>query len=208
MTTPTTQRLLQAVSNLLHPLFMLTYGTAMLLTFTVLRVLPSGIKLFLVGEAFLYTCLIPTLCIAVLYRLRLVSHWALRNRGDRGLPLALNAVAYGACAYALTHHGFLPSWALSIYYGGVFMAVAGWIISLWWKVSAHAMGIASLTTASFGLACLFPTYMPMWLPMLLLLLTGLLCSIRLYLGRHTLMQVSVGTMIGVATMTAALWWSV
>lgn len=201
-----TRKLLQTVSNLLHPLFMMTYGTAALMYFTPLYLLPSRVKLFLLGVVFFFTCLVPVFCITVLYLLRIVKHWALRDRGDRGIPLALNAVSYIVCARLLSEVSILPPWALAIYYGGAAMAVLGWIISLWWKVSAHAMGIASLATACFGLALRFPFAMPAWLPLLLIVLAGLLCSIRLYLQRHTLMQVTVGAAIGEVAMIAAFWW--
>jgi membrane-associated phospholipid phosphatase len=55
---------------------------------------------------------------------------------------------------------------------------------------------------TFILYSLFPLTFPLWLPLLLVCLTGLLCSIRVYLGRHTMAQVIAGTLLGLAVIGA------
>jgi membrane-associated phospholipid phosphatase len=41
--------------------------------------------------------------------------------------------------------------------------------------------------------------------LLLVVLTGLLCSIRVYLGRHTMAQVTAGTLLSVAVIGLSYW---
>jgi membrane-associated phospholipid phosphatase len=192
---------MQFISNLLHPLLMLTYAAILLVTCTYLSVLPTSAKWIIVGEVFLLSCLLPILCILLLYKLKIVGHWALRDRTDRALPLLINAIAYGVCTWTLSRQG-LPQWALSFYSGATVLAFLCWVISFWWKISAHAAGISGATMVTFILYSLFPLTFPLWLPLLLVCLTGLLCSIRVYLGRHTMAQVIAGTLLGLAVIGA------
>lgn len=197
--------ILQSISNCLHPLLMLTYAAVGLVLFTPLAVYPTLIKGFIVGEVFFYTCLIPVLVISLLYKLNIVGHWALRDRSDRLVPLGINALAYVVCVVALTRQGWLPSWGMSFYYGAILLAVVCWIVSFWWKISAHATGVASFATAMLLLYISFPTTFPLWLPLVAILVCGLVCSIRLYLGRHTLAQVAAGSCVGVIAILASFW---
>jgi membrane-associated phospholipid phosphatase len=192
---------MQFISNLLHPLLMLTYAAILLVTCTYLSVLPTSAKWIIVGEVFLLSCLLPNLCILLLYKLKIVGHWALRDRTDRALPLLINAIAYGVCTWTLSRQG-LPQWVLSFYSGATILAFLCWAISFWWKISAHAAGISGATMVTFILYSLFPLTFPLWLPLLLVCLTGLLCSIRVYLGRHTMAQVIAGTLLGLAVIGA------
>jgi membrane-associated phospholipid phosphatase len=197
-------KLLQALSNVLHPLLMLTYAAILLCTATYLAILPTTTKLWLVGEVFTLTCLVPVLFIWVLYKMNVVGHWALRNRADRALPLLVNAIGYGVCTWLLSTQG-LPQWALTFYEGATVLAFLCWGISFWWKISAHAAGIAGAATVAFILYHHFPLTFPLWLPLLLVVLTGLLCSIRVYLGRHTMAQVTAGTLLSVAVIGLSYW---
>jgi membrane-associated phospholipid phosphatase len=199
---PQYARYLQTVSNILHPLLMLTYAAILLVTNTYLAILPTASKLTIIGEVFALSCLLPILCILLLYKLRIVGHWALRDRTDRALPLLINALAYGVCAWILYVQG-MPMWALTFYIGATVLAFICWAISFWWKISAHAAGISGATMVSFILYHLFPLTFPLWMPLLLICLTGLLSSIRVYLGRHTMAQVTAGTLLGLAVIGAS-----
>lgn len=199
MSDETKTKILQSVSNCMHPLLMLTYAAVALVLFTPLAILPLGLKFNIVGMVFVCTCMIPVLVISILFKLGVVGHWALRDRADRGVPLGINVFAYVLCAYILTKMQF-PNWALTFYYGAVGLAFVCWIVSYWWKISAHATGIAGLTTAAMLLYLRFPFMMPECLPFICIVATGLLCSIRVYLGRHTMAQITAGTAVGIVTM--------
>jgi membrane-associated phospholipid phosphatase len=197
-------RYLQALSNILHPLLMLTYAAILIFSSTYLCMLPTRVKLLTVSEVLTFTCLMPIACILLLYKFNIVGHWALRNRADRALPLLINAVAYGVCTFLLHTQG-LPQWALTFYIGATILAFICWAISFWWKISAHAAGIGGAMTVSYILYRTFPLTFPLWLPLLLIVLTGLLCSIRVYLGRHTMAQVLAGTLLSIVVISTTYW---
>lgn len=193
----------QIASNMMHPLLMLTYAAIFLCCFTPLLIIPTGLKWFLIIEVFFYTFVIPVITIFLLYKLKLISNLRLSERKDRSIPLMVNFLVYSVCAFSLTRHGFIPMWAMCFYYGAIGIALVGWIVSYWWKISGHALGTAGLTTAIWILYMHFHSFMPLWLPMAAMIITGFVCSSRLYLGRHTLAQVYTGVLVSVVIVELA-----
>lgn len=197
------KKLLQTISNMLHPLLMLTYAALALCIFTPIASVPLALKTYFVGKVFFYTLVLPVLSIWLMHSLHIVGHWALRDRRDRALPLLVNAICYGINAYALQIDGFLPDWVLLTFYGATVLAFLAWLISFWWKISAHAAGGASFATMALVCYLYFPDMMPLWLGLLAIVVVGGVCSIRVYLGRHTLAQVGWGSLLGVLCMSSA-----
>ena len=200
------ESIFQTISNILHPLNMCSYATILLCIYTPIIVYPLGLRLFLVVEVFFYTFVIPVLVIWLLYKLKLIEHYNLRSRKDRILPLVANTLSYAACSLSLAVQGILPNWALFSYYGMTVIAFLALLISFWWKISGHAIGLAGLMTASWFYYFLFRgMFIPLALPFILLILLGLQCSIRLYLGRHTTAQVYAGCALGIGVMCITFW---
>ncbi len=160
---------------------------------------------FLVGEVSFYSMIVPSFIIIMLAHFGIVKNGvALRDRKDRIIPLGIQIGTYFIQALALQNQG-LPSWALQFYYGAFLLALLAFVVSIWWKISAHAAGNAALATAWLVLYYRFPLLIPVYMPILWIVLTGLVCSIRLYLGRHTLGQVSAGALAGILCMLLGGW---
>lgn len=201
------QSLIQAVSNILHPLLMLTYAAIAICVFTPMTVMPFQLKALFVGEVFFYTMILPALAITLLHVFHIIGHWALRDRRDRYIPFLVNFICYSLNYYALTRMGLLPNWILTIYFGSVILTFIAWIVSFWWKISAHASADAATATTLFIIYSWFPETTPLWLCLVSIVLVGIVCSTRVYLGRHTLAQVGVGSAMGVFSMLMALWFN-
>lgn len=201
------KKVLQTISNVFHPLLMLTYAAIVLCLFTRLSALSYPIQLYFVGKVFFYTVLLPVLAITLMHVFHIVGHWALRDRRDRALPFLVNFICYGICAYALWYDRFLPNWVLMYYNGAVILTFVSWIVSFWWKISAHASADAAFATMTLINYLYFPETMPFWLCLLSIVIVGGVCSIRVYLGRHTLSQVGWGALLGVFCMSSgmAIW---
>lgn len=197
------RKTLQFISNCLHPMAMCTYAVLFMLFFTPMFILPQGWKIIVMIEVFLYTFVIPLLTIWLLYKLKLVSHWALRDVHDRNVPLIANLLAYIICTFTMWRHGFMPTWAMSVFYGSIAIALVSWIVSFWWKISGHALALSGVTTVTWIYYFMFPHFVPLIIPFACIILLGLLCSIRVYLGRHTLAQVYTGSAVGIALMYSA-----
>lgn len=192
---------LQAVSHLFHPLFSLTYAAMVFCSFTPLVIFSDSAKMLFVGEVLFYTTLLPIAVILLLHTFHVIGHWNLRDVRDRTIPFLTNFVCYTTCFMVLQASSFLPSWVLMPYFGSVILTFVAWVISFWWKISAHAAGNASAATLFIYLYYYLPSLIPLWLVFGAVLMTGVICSIRLYLGRHTLAQVGAGALLGIVSMT-------
>jgi len=191
-------KIFQIISNILHPMNIMTYAALMVFFLTPVIVLPLGIRLFMVGEVFFYTCAIPFIFCLLLYKFKVISDWKLHDRKERNIPIVASIVCYAICTYALYSHRYLPNWAMLPFYGSILTATIAWVVSFWWKISGHALGLSSLMAMSWVYFFMFQgIFLPLYVPLTLLILLGLLCSIRVYLGRHTLPQVYVGSAVGI-----------
>lgn len=197
------QRLAQTISNLFHPLFTLTFVAWVVCLCTSISLLPWSIKLFFLGTVFFYSFLLPLLAIVILHYFHIIGHWALRDRRDRTLPFLVNFISYSFCAYALYRADYMPSWVLVAYFGSSVLTLLAWIISFWWKISAHASANMAAAVYFLMLLSYFPDEMPKWLPLTAVVIVGAIASSRVYLGRHTLAQVGGGALLGIASMAIA-----
>jgi membrane-associated phospholipid phosphatase len=145
---------------------------------------------------FLYTFVIPALGIYYMYRLGWVRSLQLQNLRDRRLPYLFTMLVYTFFTAYTTY--FLPQLpALSLLIGGITLSIClVSLISLYWQISAHAVGVSGVLGAvgvllakhhSTSLFCAF---------LALLLLNGFVISARLRLNAHTPLQTSAGFILG------------
>ena len=197
------QRIVQIISNLFHPLLSLTWATVFLMLFSPLKVLPVYYRLVFVGEVAVMSFVMPCLLIILMAKTGIVKNGvALRDRSDRILPLSAYMMFCFIQVNVLSRQG-MPDWALFLYWGGAVMSVCFVVITVWWKISGHAAGNTCLATGALILYYLFPQVVPLFVPLLLIIITGGVSSIRLYLGRHTPAQIAAGTALGLACMVGA-----
>lgn len=198
------QGLVQSISNIFHPLLVLTITALIICNYTPLVALPFKAKAYFVGFVFFYTLVMPALVITLLHVTHIIGHWALRDRRDRMLPFFTNFICYMVCALFLTQSmHYLPLWVLMPYYGSVILTFVAWIVSWKWKISAHAAANAAAMTYYLMLYFFFPETMPLWIPIAYILIVGMVCSTRVYLGRHTLGQVGAGVLLGICSILLA-----
>ena len=181
-------------SNVLHPLLMATYGTILSIYFSLLLLYPNSLKWYLVIVVAVCTLLLPSLIISILYLLKIISSVALVKRKERPIPYVLSILCYIFCCYLLWRLK-MPMWFISFFIGATVALLTAFIITFWWKISAHMTGIGGFLAASFYIMSHFHIMSVYWF-MLFVLLTGAVGSSRIYLGRHTLMQVLCGTANG------------
>ncbi len=189
-------RMLDCISMVLSWVFvpLLTPVYAIVLIFTVSSLsIASQPETRVVASSviFGFNCILPMLLIYLLKRLGMVSDIALNRRRERALPYIVVIMCYMLSGHYLYSHG-APSWVTMFYAGGALTAVVNFTVNFRWKISAHAaaMGgvfyvlvrIANATPTDAAVACLIA-----WA-----LLTGLLGGARIWLRRHTLLQVLAG----------------
>lgn len=197
------QGLVQSLSNVFHPLLTLTYSALVISLYSPFMHYPFQLKAFFVGEVCFYTLVLPALIITLLHVFHVIGHWALRDVRDRTIPFLTNFICYLTNFLVLQHQDFIPEWVQMPYLGSVILTFVAWVISFWWKISAHASANAAGASFFVLLYYYIPDMVPLWLVLGAIVVVGMICSTRVYLGRHTLAQVGAGTLLGILSMHIA-----
>ncbi len=186
------------ISHLFHPLLMATYGCLIVffgLTDTIYFIFtPLKLKFILTLTIFAFTFLLPVLNLLILYKLGYVSSLMIENRKERTFPLLMTALCYFGLFYMIYDFNIWPAIKLFILGGGLCIFFAA-IITLWWQISAHMIGVGGLIGALLAI-CYF-----MQMPILIaisacFMIAGCIGFARLKLNAHTPEQVYVGFIFG------------
>ncbi len=186
------KRFSQILSAIFTPLFIPTYGMILVSYLTIMAVVPAGLTWLAIGVVFLITCLIPVAGILALYKAGFIKDAGLNERTERTIPYVLTVLCYLGAGYFLYRVG-MPLWIDMFFAGGALAAVINIVVNRWWKISAHGAGMGGLVALLFRMiASGFAIYnLEFWIYGTVIV-TGLVLTSRVYLGRHTLMQVLTG----------------
>lgn len=181
----------KSISYLLHPFFIPTYVVIMLMVInTSLLPVSSQSQWFVMQVIVVNTLLIPALFIGLLKVFGRIDNFSLESRKERITPLFIVIICYLCCGWIFSD---LP--ALFIVKKVVFAAAGsiffGFTVNFFWKISLHLMGIGGILGVIWVL--IYVGYVELLLPFcIIVVLAGLLASSRLYLGKHTPWQVTIG----------------
>lgn len=186
------------ISYVFHPLLMATYGCLIVffgLTNSIYFVFtPLKLKIVLTLTVFAFTFLLPSLNLLILYKLNYVSSLKIENRKERTFPLIMTSLCYFGLFYMIYDFNIWPAIKLFIF-GAGFCILSAAIISLWWQISAHMIGVGGLIGALFAISYFIP--IPIFTALsVCLILAGFIGFARLQLNAHTPNQVYVGFAFG------------
>lgn len=192
------KQLATILSTIFHPLLMPTYGIAIALFTSYMRIFGDRLLGIIIIGVLLTTCVLPSLGIFILYKTGQISDFRLHNRTERTVPYIINFACYIACYLYLYRFG-VPSWILSFIAGAIVSLIICLFINRYWKISAHMVAAGSMVTLvflmSFSHLMLTPYIFP--LQIIIILLAGAIGSARILLNRHTLGQVAAGFALGI-----------
>lgn len=182
---------------------MATYGVALAMWLSFLCFLPVGSRLVVVLETFLATVAIPVIAIFLLSKIRVIKDPFLNDRKDRTWPYIVETICFigmGVYFYYIN----APAWLSLFMLGGAVALLILTVVNRWWKISGHATGMGGLCAMIFFLMVSGNTvYNLQWEFVGAILLAGLVCTSRLILGHHTLLQVAAGFLTGFCTLYGA-----
>jgi hypothetical protein len=186
------------ISHLFHPLLMATYGCLIVffgLTDTIYFIFtPFKLKLVLTFTIFSFTFLLPVLNLLILYKLGYVSSLKIENRKERTFPLLMTSLCYFGLFYMIYDFNIWPAIKLFILGGGLCIFFAA-IVTLWWQISAHMIGVGGLIGALLAI-CYFMQMPILTAISLCIIIAGGIGFARLKLKAHTPAQVYVGFIFG------------
>ena len=191
------------LSTLFHPLLMVTYGITFALMGTFLALYPLRMKLLIWGSAFLSTAVLPGLFLFLLTRTGAASDLELTKRKERALPYLIVISSVALCLYFL-YRMMMPFWLIAILMGICVALLIALCINFFWKISAHMIGIGGLLGGLMGVARIH-LINPYLLFIAVLLIAGLLGTSRIFLKRHTPLQVYAGfSLVFMCTFVASM----
>lgn len=164
-------------------------------------------KWLIINLFFALSFLAPAITLLVLFLQKKISTIMLADRKERLMPSIL--VNVYALLLLLILFRLLPSemsgyallMGLSI---GSFLAVfIATIITAYWKISLHAVGMGILTGAIFIYFTHLDNY-PIWFIPLLFLLSGIVFGMRMVLKAHDLLQLFAGYVLGLLTTSLSI----
>ncbi len=188
------------LSNILSwtfvPLLLPVYGIMLIFSLSILSVAPFDTKLVFTLIVFATNFVVPMLAVLLLKKMDMVKDIGLNGRGERTIPYLITVVCLAGTGLFLFMKG-APMWVAMFYAGGSLAALVNMIVNFRWKISAHAAGMAGIVAA---LIQIMKEGSPsgditLWI-VASILLCGMLCSARVWLRRHTLMQVIAGSAVG------------
>ena len=189
----TVARILSAIFS---PLLMGTYGIILAMWLSYLCYSPTRAKLIVIAVTFVATCAIPVIAIFLLNRLGVVKNPRLSDRADRTVPYIICTICYLALAFYY-HFVNAPIWLSMLMLGGAGALIVLSIVNRWWKISGHATGMGAIVAIMFFLMCSGNSPLNLQTEFITsVIVAGMVCSSRLILNCHTLLQVGAGFVNG------------
>lgn len=153
----------------------------------------SILKMYILGITF--TIIIPLLVFGFFFWMGWVSDVNLTKRKERVLPFFISILLFGGFYYFAKIDPKINDFILPLLFGFIVGTLIANLITSFWKISIHALGISSTWGAVVVSSMAFDDYTP-WLLVLLGILTFGVAWSRLWLNRHTLMQLIAGSLLG------------
>lgn len=189
---------LTTISNILStvfsPLLVPTYAYAIAMWTTRLSILPERTRLVSSLVVLGITAIIPFAIILFMIRKGLASGPALESRSDRPIPYTVTIICYLFAAWCVW---LLPHWIPMFFIAAAVASLLDVLINIKWKISAHATSMGGLCAAMVFIGMTSQSTV-VFLPWIcgIILISGAVCSARLYLKRHTPGQVYAGWSLG------------
>jgi membrane-associated phospholipid phosphatase len=191
------------ISALFHPLLLPTYIFLLIGYFSPLAIAPLNTvegRRFLIGLMFLSTFFLPFLLLA-LYIMIQNTRWTMKsffleNSKERVFPFLIIAGFYSVLIYFIR---LTPQFNEVILIVMSCVTVAILIVAMisnFWKISAHAVGVSGMVAILASINNRIPDSTLFYPLTILIILAGCLLSARLYLNAHNPAQILGGTVVG------------
>ena len=190
-------KLTQLISILLHPMFMPIL--ALHLTLLVLPSLAFTLSqnlLLIYGILIFSTMVLPLISIFWLMQKGKVSSLEMSNHKERSLPLFKTVIWMSFGYYLLQNLLFYTPILKAELLGAILIILLAAIISKFWKISLHLLGIGGVVGVFIALQIMHGDFI--YLLLLFILLSGLLGVARIKQKAHNYAQVYAGFLVGLS----------
>jgi len=177
------------------PFYLSLVGMALLFYFSYLNVItPWQFKVAVLAMVYVFTILLPTLCIRYYRKFLGWSRADIGRKERRMVPYVISIVCYFMC-YHFMNMLRIPHFISCILLASLAIQIVCAVVNVWWKISTHTAAIGGVAGALIAYSFLF-RFNPVWWLCLVILLAGLVGTSRMVLRQHTLSQVVAGFLLG------------
>lgn len=191
------------ISVVCHPMLMPAYGLLILFNSgTFISFIPYQAKKYIFLIVLICTVLLPLSFIPFYLFRKIIDDIHMRSNRERIVPLLVNSLFF-YLGYLFLSKLQLPPLIKSYMLACAATVFLGLLVSIWWKISLHMLGIGGL----IGAVILFSYRLDVDLRtiwMVLILFAGLTGYARLRLDAHDALQVYSGFLLGFGTVSAIL----
>jgi membrane-associated phospholipid phosphatase len=185
----------KAVSFILQPLLMPSYGIVLLVMSPLGMFFTPVWKWFAVGGTFLFTALLPATPILMMLRSGQIKDLYISKKEQRTMPYLFSLIAYLFWTLFMWRILKAPLFLVAMGIGSTFSLILITLINIQWKISAHLSGIGGLAGAVFAYAYIMAVN-PLGLLISVLTLAALTALSRIELKAHTPGQTLAGFSVG------------
>lgn len=187
-------RIARMVSALFTPFSIPFLAFLVLFLFSYLSIMPIQYKLIVLGIVYCFTIMIPVLTIFIFKKINGFSAQELGERKKRYMPFFLTIISYVFCLLMMNRLN-IPWYMSGIILSALIVMMICIIVNLKWKLSEHMAGAGAVIGGLVAFSALFG-YNPVWWLCLFILVAGMLGTVRIILGHHTLGEVMGGFAVG------------
>lgn len=209
------------ISFVTHPLLMATYLLVLLLAVNpyLFGVSAFAEKWPLILLVFASSFLIPSLVILMMLGLEIIPSLDMPEKEQRTIPLIAVGMLYLGLFTFCRNDASVPVAYTALVLGTVVGLFTGFFINLFSKISLHAIGMGGLIAAVIvtielfaydRFSVLLPGGRELQISLIavlasVLLIAGLVGTVRLYLKAHVLEDIAGGYIVGFAAMAGSVW---
>lgn len=188
------------ISYVFHPLLMGTYLLALMIFLlpAALNPINSDSRLLFLGLFFTITFVLPVIMISFLKIFGSIHSYTMESRQERVLPFFMIAILYASFTYMLTYNGRMDLSDNVLKFLLIIdgLVLTGALITLFYKISIHAVGMMGLAGILIPLNKESDNELLFWATIGVVVLAGIVMSARLQLNAHTPRQVLIGALSG------------
>ncbi len=184
------------ISVIFHPLFVPTIGLFLIFnTGNHISYVPVAVKRIVYVAVFVSSCLLPLSVTPLLLILKKIKSFKMETRRERIWPMFITGIFFISGYYLLSLIPAIPQLILNYILATIIAIFTALIITYFWKISIHMIGIGGLTGGLLAFSFIYGIDIHI-LFSALIIVAGALGTARLYLNAHTLSQVGYGFLLG------------
>lgn len=180
-----------------QPLFMPFVAVLMILLLndTLYNNIPVDTRKYIIFISFLFTIILPGLMFLLFHKMGWVSDFNLTVRKERIIPTFLVLLMFFTLYYLIRNSVEISKEFIYIVLGSIFGILIANIVTVFWKISIHSLGVFSVVGALIAISIATKESIPIF-TYVFLFISILVGISRIILKRHTPMQVILGSMLG------------